>query len=82
MKYEPVVSEEMNKIEDQNVVYIYCQVGQRDYWKDQKNEFRTDKQIQLTGVPTLMKWGNSAVKLVEDQLKQNLIQMMIEDEDS
>ncbi|EOB00243.1 Thioredoxin domain-containing protein 17 [Anas platyrhynchos] len=36
-------------------VFIYCLVGDRAYWKDPNNEFR--KNLKLTGVPTLLKYG-------------------------
>jgi len=77
--YEPNVTKAMEECKDEEVVYIYCVVGGRDYWKNQTNEFRTDKRLKLTGVPTLMQWGNSAIKLVEDQLTEELVKEMIED---
>ena len=44
------------------------------------NKFRTDPRLKLTGVPTLMKWGNPAVKMVEDQLADSeMITEMVEE---
>merc|ERR1719357_2054849 len=52
--YGPVVDKVMSETEDENVAYIYCSVGGRDYWKNQSNEFRNDPKMKLAGVPTLM----------------------------
>ena len=38
--YGSVVDKVMADVTDENVVYIYCSVGGRDYWKNQTNEFR------------------------------------------
>jgi len=60
---EPVV---YGALEDapSDAVFIYCGVGERNFWKDQQNVFRT--ALKLKSVPTLMKWG-SPVKLEEEQ---------------
>jgi len=57
-------------------VFIYCAVGGRAYWKDRSNEFRTDKDLKLTGVPTLLRWGGQ--KLAENKLQPDLIAMLME----
>ncbi|XP_068511810.1 thioredoxin domain-containing protein 17 isoform X1 [Anas acuta] len=51
---EPVVRRELHNMPDESV-FIYCLVGDRAYWKDPNNEFR--KNLKLTGVPTLLKYG-------------------------
>ncbi|POI34035.1 hypothetical protein CIB84_002213, partial [Bambusicola thoracicus] len=51
---EPVVRKELHNMPDESV-FIYCLVGDRAYWKDPNNEFR--KNLKLTGVPTLLKYG-------------------------
>ena len=77
---EPVVRGCLKILEDSDAVFLYCAVGDRDYWKDRNNEFRTHSALKLTGVPTLMKWGNPNQKLVEEQLlKEDLISMMFEE---
>ena len=75
--------------------YLYVGVGDRTFWKDQNNIFRTAKDTQLKrlrvvhqseililtifSVPTLIKWGTKA-RLEEAQLlNENLIKMMLED---
>ena len=40
MTYGSVVDKVMSEVTDDNVVYVYCSVGGRDYWKNQTNEFR------------------------------------------
>uniref|UniRef100_A0A4X2M3A0 Thioredoxin domain-containing protein 17 n=1 Tax=Vombatus ursinus TaxID=29139 RepID=A0A4X2M3A0_VOMUR len=51
---EPVVLEALKHIPE-NAVFIYCQVGDRPYWKDPNNDFK--KKLNLTSVPTLLKYG-------------------------
>uniref|UniRef100_A0A8B9T8E6 Thioredoxin domain-containing protein 17 n=1 Tax=Anas platyrhynchos TaxID=8839 RepID=A0A8B9T8E6_ANAPL len=60
---EPVVRRELHNMPDESV-FIYCLVGDRAYWKDPNNEFR--KNLKLTGVPTLLKYGTPQ-KLVEEE---------------
>ena len=61
-------------------VFLYCQVGERDYWKNKSNEFRVHPKLKLTRVPTLMRWGAPNEKLVEENLfKPDMINMMFED---
>ena len=77
---EPVVRGCLNKVGDSDIVFVYCAVGERDYWKDKTNDFRSHSALKLTGVPTLLKWGNPSQKLVEGQLlKEDLISMMFEE---
>uniref|UniRef100_A0A3P8VZJ3 Thioredoxin domain-containing protein 17 n=1 Tax=Cynoglossus semilaevis TaxID=244447 RepID=A0A3P8VZJ3_CYNSE len=54
VKAEPVVRGEMSNLPDGSV-FIYCQVGERTYWKNPNNDFK--KNLKLTGVPTLMRYG-------------------------
>uniref|UniRef100_A0A914XKV0 Thioredoxin domain-containing protein 17 n=2 Tax=Plectus sambesii TaxID=2011161 RepID=A0A914XKV0_9BILA len=60
-------------------VFITCQVGPRDFWKNQSNPFRTDSKLKITAVPTLIHWGQSN-RLVEEQLfKRDMVDMLFED---
>ena len=77
--YGPVVDKVMAEVQDDSVAYIYCSVGGRDYWKNQTNEFRTDPNMKLAGVPTFMRWNNPAVKVVEDQINHELVKEMVEE---
>ncbi|OWK14033.1 TXNDC17, partial [Cervus elaphus hippelaphus] len=53
-KTEPVVREGLKHV-GEGCVFIYCQVGEKPYWKDPNNDFR--KNLKLTAVPTLLKYG-------------------------
>ncbi|KAM4797004.1 thioredoxin domain-containing protein 17 [Rhinophrynus dorsalis] len=77
VKAEPVVRGELDSLPEGSV-FIYCQVGERPYWKDPNNEFK--RNLKLTGVPTLLKIG-SHQKLVEEQcLKADLVRMMFSED--
>ncbi|XP_018520935.1 thioredoxin domain-containing protein 17-like [Lates calcarifer] len=54
VKAEPVVRGEMTHLPEGSV-FIYCQVGERAYWKDPNNDFK--KTLKLSGVPTLLRYG-------------------------
>lgn len=76
---EPVVEECLKNLPT-SAFFLFCSVGERDYWKNKTNEFRTDKRLMLSGVPTLLKWGQPNQKLAEEQLfKPDLINMLFED---
>ncbi|XP_032361252.1 thioredoxin domain-containing protein 17 [Etheostoma spectabile] len=73
VKAEPVVRGEMAHLPEGSV-FIYCQVGERAYWKDSNNDFK--KTLKLSGVPTLLRYGTPQ-KLVEEELfKADLVRMM------
>merc|ERR1712227_13456 len=55
---DPVIEEHI-KIVEYDFVFIHCGVGERAYWKDQSNIFRTHQKLRLKSVPTLIKWGTS-----------------------
>ncbi|XP_015414673.1 PREDICTED: thioredoxin domain-containing protein 17 isoform X3 [Myotis davidii] len=70
---EPVVREGLKHISEA-CVFIYCQVGEKPYWKDPNNDFRTN--LKITAVPTLLKYGTPQ-KLVESEcLQANLVEML------
>lgn len=37
---------------------MYGFYDNREIWKDKNNSFRTDKDILLTSIPTLLRWKN------------------------
>ncbi|XP_056416742.1 thioredoxin domain-containing protein 17 [Hyla sarda] len=77
VKAEPVVRKELTHLPE-GAVFIYCQVGERAYWKDPNNEFK--RILKLTGVPTLLKVGTPQ-KLTEDEcLKSDLIEMLFSED--
>ncbi|XP_014321591.1 thioredoxin domain-containing protein 17 isoform X1 [Myotis lucifugus] len=70
---EPVVREGLKHISEE-CVFIYCQVGEKPYWKDPNNDFKTN--LKITAVPTLLKYGTPQ-KLVESEcLQANLVEML------
>ncbi|XP_032629775.1 thioredoxin domain-containing protein 17-like [Chelonoidis abingdonii] len=70
---EPVVRSELNSLPNGAVV-IYCQVGDQAYWKDPNNEFR--KNLKLTAVPTLLKYGTPQKLVEEECLNRELVHML------
>ncbi|KAL1778724.1 thioredoxin domain-containing protein 17 [Sigmodon hispidus] len=74
---EPVVREGLRHVTE-DCVFIYCQVGDRPYWKDPNNDFR--QKLKLTAVPTLLKYGTPQ-KLVESEcLQANLVEMIFSED--
>lgn len=60
--------------------FVYVDVGDRPFWKDTKNVFRTDKRTHLSVIPTLVRW-NGPQRLEGDQLlKPELLDMFFNDE--
>ncbi|MEE6468856.1 hypothetical protein FKM82_008399 [Ascaphus truei] len=55
-KAEPIVRGELESLPEGSV-FIYCQVGERAYWKDPSNEFKSI--LKLTYVPTTSKVWNA-----------------------
>ncbi|XP_036308264.1 thioredoxin domain-containing protein 17 isoform X2 [Pipistrellus kuhlii] len=76
-KAEPVVREGLKHICEE-CVFIYCQVGEKPYWKDPNNDFRTN--LKITAVPTLLKYGTPQ-KLVESEcLQADLVEMLFSED--
>ncbi|XP_010222314.1 PREDICTED: thioredoxin domain-containing protein 17 [Tinamus guttatus] len=70
---EPIVRKELHNMPDGSV-FIYCLVGDKAYWKDPNNEFR--KNLKLTGVPTLLKYGTPQKLVEEECFKAELVRML------
>ncbi|XP_022104598.1 thioredoxin domain-containing protein 17-like [Acanthaster planci] len=77
---EPFVTSGLASAPDDGV-FIYCSVGDRAFWKDQQNGFRTHDKLKLSAVPTLLKYGTSKRLVEEDCKKSDLVKMLFEDED-
>ncbi|XP_070788233.1 thioredoxin domain-containing protein 17 [Pituophis catenifer annectens] len=73
VKAEPIVRAELPNMPDGSI-FIYCQVGPRDYWKNPNNEFK--QNLKLTGVPTLLKYGTPQKLVEEDCFKSDLVRML------
>lgn len=79
VKAEPVVEKALNKAAD-DVVFVFCVVGDRSRWKDPNCEFRTHPQFRLTAVPTLLEWGTQKRLVEGDCQKENLVDMFFEED--
>ncbi|KAL7638618.1 UNVERIFIED_CONTAM: hypothetical protein RMT77_011190 [Armadillidium vulgare] len=76
---DPVINSVLDKLESEDVNFLYVSVGPRTFWKDQSNPFRTDLRTKLKSVPTLFKYGSSK-RLEESQCSnQDLVEMLFED---
>jgi len=55
-------------------------VGGRDEWKDKANSFRTDPNVKISSIPTLVLWGTQR-RLSEDSVLdvENLEMLFCED---
>ncbi|XP_055843337.1 thioredoxin domain-containing protein 17-like [Episyrphus balteatus] len=61
-------------------VFMYVDVGDRPFWKDMKNPFRTDKDIHIQVIPTLIRW-KAQQRLEGDQCeKSDLLEMFFTDD--
>merc|ERR1711915_85238 len=77
---DPVVAEALKDADD-DLVLIHCAVGQRGFWKDQSNVFRTDPKLRLKGVPTLLNWHEPEKRLVEENLqKLSMVQLLLSED--
>lgn len=73
VKAEPIVRAELAYLPEGST-FVYCQVGSRADWKDPDNEFR--KQLKLTAVPTLLKYGTPQKLVEEECFKAELVRML------
>ncbi|KAH9489333.1 Thioredoxin domain-containing protein 17 [Bulinus truncatus] len=79
VKADPVINRNLDKAPEDSS-FIHCYVGDRSYWKKPDNEFRKDPKLLVKCVPTLLKYG-SPQRLEEEQLfKDDLIQMLFEED--
>lgn len=73
---DPVIKESLHAA-PKDAVVIHCGVGDRPFWKDQKNVFRT--KLRINCVPTLIKWGEQKRLEDADCAKKDLVVMLFED---
>ncbi|CAH2086121.1 unnamed protein product [Euphydryas editha] len=77
---EPVVKAYLSEL-NKNIIFVYVDVGEREYWKDRACPFRTDSRSKLMVIPTLIKWGG-VQRLEGSQCGQrDLLQMLFEDDE-
>lgn len=75
----PVVEEALNKVSNESH-FVYVDVGDRAFWKDMKNPFRTDKTTHLSVIPSLLRWKGPQ-RLEGDQLNSpDLLDMFFNDD--
>ncbi|XP_075450539.1 thioredoxin domain-containing protein 17-like [Ascaphus truei] len=74
---EPIVRGELESLPEGSV-FIYCQVGEKAYWKDPSNEFKSI--LKLTSVPTLLKYGTPQKLVEEECYKADLVRMMFSED--
>lgn len=77
---DPVIKKCLSSAPD-DAVFIHCGVGDRTFWKDQSNGFRTDPELKLKSVPTLMVVGKPQRLQEEQCANEELVKMMFTDED-
>jgi len=74
---DPVIAAAVKEVEDE-VVFVHCAVGERTYWKDQANVFRTNPKLKLKGVPTLLNWHEPEKRLVEENCaKLSMVKLLL-----
>ncbi|XP_051175287.1 thioredoxin domain-containing protein 17-like [Leptopilina boulardi] len=61
--------------------FVYVEVGDRPFWKDNKCPFRTDTKTKLNVLPTLSRWGTQKRLEGDDCSKNELLEMLITDEE-
>uniref|UniRef100_A0A2K6UKR7 Thioredoxin domain-containing protein 17 n=1 Tax=Saimiri boliviensis boliviensis TaxID=39432 RepID=A0A2K6UKR7_SAIBB len=75
---EPVVREGLKHVSE-GCVFIYCQVTDKPYWKDPNNDFR--KNLKVTAVPTLLKYGTVGIFLCWNEcLQANLVEILFSED--
>jgi len=65
VKAEPVIDEAISTVTS-DAVFVHVDVGDRAYWKNPANSFRTDSTLKVKSVPTLLKFGTPK-RLEEEQ---------------
>ncbi|CAD6199778.1 unnamed protein product [Caenorhabditis auriculariae] len=80
---EPVVEKFVKNLKtDEDLVFITCFVGNRDTWKSSDSPFRTDPNLKLTSIPTLLNVNKKALRLTESQLlNEHLLKSIFQDDE-
>ena len=61
MRAEPVIYKTLESA-SKNVALLRAYVGDRPTWRNPQHPWRVDSRFKLTGVPTLVRWDNDAIK--------------------
>ncbi|XP_072943605.1 thioredoxin domain-containing protein 17-like [Epargyreus clarus] len=77
---EPIVKAFLSELQKE-AIFVYVDVGDREYWKDKACPFRTDSRTRLMVIPTIIKW-KGVQRLEGSQCnKVDLLRMLFEDEE-
>ncbi|THG22600.1 thioredoxin-like protein Clot [Camellia sinensis] len=61
VRAEPVIYKKLEAVPD-DVALLQAYVGDRPTWRNPQHPWRVDLRFKLTGVPTLIRWEDDAVK--------------------
>lgn len=61
VRAEPVIYKKLEASPD-DIALLRAYVGDRPTWRNPQHPWRVDPRFKLTGVPTLIRWENDAVK--------------------
>ncbi|CAB4268009.1 unnamed protein product [Prunus armeniaca] len=61
VRAEPVIYKKLEATAD-DVALLRAYVGDRPTWRNPVHPWRVDSRFKLTGVPTLFRWENDAIK--------------------
>lgn len=76
---EPVVRDALTRVQEPSH-FVYVDVGDRAFWKDTKNPFRTDKRTHLSVIPALLRWTEARRLDGEQLLKPELLDMFFNED--
>ncbi|XP_022652098.1 thioredoxin domain-containing protein 17-like [Varroa jacobsoni] len=55
---DPVIEDAVKSAKPKaTATFITCEVGDKLFWKDETNDFRTSEDLKLTSIPTLLRFG-------------------------
>ncbi|XP_063706606.1 thioredoxin domain-containing protein 17-like [Culicoides brevitarsis] len=79
----PVIKQAVEKFAPQNATIVYCDAGDRPYWKDPQNPFRHDGTLgKIQVIPTFIRYGQPQRLDGSDQCgKLELLEMFFETDD-
>ncbi|KAK7243622.1 hypothetical protein RIF29_38428 [Crotalaria pallida] len=61
VRAEPVIYKKLESSPD-DIALLRAYVGDRPTWRNPQHPWRVEPKFKLTGVPTLIRWENDAVK--------------------
>ena len=61
VRAEPVIYKKLEASSD-DIALLKAYAGDRPTWRNPQHPWRVDSRFKLTGVPTLIRWENDAVK--------------------